>query len=181
MMSAIKRWSLKMWRSPSGESMPRGSCSIKFTSPVRSISRTPQTTPRAAKRSPAMSNPAICTKRWRRPPRATSLRHVDLSESLALEPPSNFEEADAWRIHFHVPVDAENLGPLGTTRRELKQALTSRRGIGFRPASGSGNLYLGSPARRRCGAISGWPNPRTHRDACLIELAMNEIPMTKHQ
>ncbi len=51
------------------------------------------------------------------------LKHVDLSESLALEPPSRFEDADAWRIHFHVPVDAEHLGPLETTRRELKQAL----------------------------------------------------------
>ncbi len=52
-----------------------------------------------------------------------TLRHVDLSESLALQPPSNFAEAEAWRIHFHVPVDAEHLGPLGTTRRELKLAL----------------------------------------------------------
>ena len=28
-----------------------------------------------------------------------------------------------WRVHFHVPVDAEKLGPLGTTRGELKRAL----------------------------------------------------------
>ena len=28
-----------------------------------------------------------------------------------------------WRVHFHVPVDAEHLGPLGTTRGELKRAL----------------------------------------------------------
>ena len=28
-----------------------------------------------------------------------------------------------WRVHFHVPVDAEQLGPLGTTRGELKRAL----------------------------------------------------------
>ena len=32
-------------------------------------------------------------------------------------------DAEAWRIHFHVPVNAESLGPLRTTRRELKQAL----------------------------------------------------------
>ncbi len=53
------------------------------------------------------------------------LRHVDLTESLALHPPRDFAEAEAWRIHFHVPVDAENLGPLGTTRNELRQALAA--------------------------------------------------------
>jgi sugar phosphate isomerase/epimerase len=53
------------------------------------------------------------------------LRQVDLTKSLALNPPRMFQEAEAWRIHFHVPVDAEDLGPLGTTRNELKQALAA--------------------------------------------------------
>lgn len=36
---------------------------------------------------------------------------------------SEFDRAEAWRIHYHVPVNAEELGPLQTTRTELKQAL----------------------------------------------------------
>jgi sugar phosphate isomerase/epimerase len=53
------------------------------------------------------------------------VRHVDLTETLALDPPAEFRNAEAWRIHFHVPVDAERLGPLATTRPELKQALAA--------------------------------------------------------
>ncbi len=53
------------------------------------------------------------------------LRLVDLTESLANDPPEAFREAEAWRVHFHVPVDAEDLEPIGTTRNELKQALAA--------------------------------------------------------
>ncbi|MFN0053379.1 MAG: metabolite traffic protein EboE [Planctomycetales bacterium] len=51
------------------------------------------------------------------------LRHVDLTEALALDPPPEFRHAPMWRVHFHVPVDAEQLGPLRTTRDELRKAL----------------------------------------------------------
>ena len=50
-------------------------------------------------------------------------RQVDLNESLTSAPPADFRDARMWRVHFHVPVDAEHLGPLGTTRGELKRAL----------------------------------------------------------
>jgi hypothetical protein len=53
----------------------------------------------------------------------TVVRAVDLTRDLALQPPAEFAAAEEWRVHFHVPVDAEQLGPLGTTRAELKQAL----------------------------------------------------------
>jgi sugar phosphate isomerase/epimerase len=53
------------------------------------------------------------------------LRQIDLNEDLALRPPADFRDALAWRIHFHVPVNAEQLGPLRTTRSELKQALAA--------------------------------------------------------
>lgn len=38
-----------------------------------------------------------------------------------------FDEAPngVWRIHFHVPVDTEFLGPLGTTRREIGEFLAA--------------------------------------------------------
>ena len=51
------------------------------------------------------------------------LRRVDLDESLTNHPSAEFRQAPMWRVHFHVPVDAEKLGPLGTTRGELKRAL----------------------------------------------------------
>ncbi|MBD3674329.1 MAG: metabolite traffic protein EboE [Planctomycetaceae bacterium] len=48
---------------------------------------------------------------------------TDLSEDLCHNPPPHMAEAIKWRIHFHVPVDADDLGPLGTTRDDLKIAL----------------------------------------------------------
>lgn len=53
----------------------------------------------------------------------TIVRQVDLDEPLTAAPPADFRDATMWRVHFHVPVDAEHLGPLGTTRGELKKAL----------------------------------------------------------
>ncbi len=52
-------------------------------------------------------------------------RIIDLTTDLCRSPDALFANADAWRIHFHVPVDAEQIGPLQTTRAELKQALAA--------------------------------------------------------
>lgn len=51
------------------------------------------------------------------------VKQVDLDTPLATTPSPEFRDASMWRVHFHVPVDAEHLGPLGTTRGELKRAL----------------------------------------------------------
>jgi sugar phosphate isomerase/epimerase len=51
------------------------------------------------------------------------IKQVDLNEPLTSSPAADFREASMWRVHFHVPVDAEQLGPLGTTRGELKRGL----------------------------------------------------------
>jgi sugar phosphate isomerase/epimerase len=61
------------------------------------------------------------------------LRVADLTRELALAPPDDFRAAPRWRIHFHVPVDAERLGPLGTTRGELKQALAAVASLDYAP------------------------------------------------
>lgn len=53
----------------------------------------------------------------------TVFKAVDLNQSLTSSPPADFLNAGMWRVHFHVPVDAEQLGPLSTTRGELKKAL----------------------------------------------------------
>jgi hypothetical protein len=36
-------------------------------------------------------------------------------------------------VHFHVPVDAPDLGPLGTTRPQLREALRAVRGFDYAP------------------------------------------------
>jgi sugar phosphate isomerase/epimerase len=51
------------------------------------------------------------------------VRQVDLDERLTSGHSADFRDAPMWRVHFHVPVDAEQLGPLSTTRGELKRAL----------------------------------------------------------
>jgi len=61
------------------------------------------------------------------------LRSVDLTEDLALHPDADFRDAEMWRIHFHVPVNAEQLGPLKTTRSELKQALNAVAQLDYAP------------------------------------------------
>jgi sugar phosphate isomerase/epimerase len=61
------------------------------------------------------------------------LRAVDLSQQLALNPDADFLEAQTWRIHFHVPVDCEALGPLGTTREDLKRALSAVAHLSYAP------------------------------------------------
>ncbi|HEY2250268.1 MAG TPA: metabolite traffic protein EboE [Planctomycetaceae bacterium] len=65
--------------------------------------------------------------------RGAILREIDLSEDLALRPPAEFRDAEAWRIHYHVPVNAESLGPLRTTRHELKQALETVARLDYAP------------------------------------------------
>lgn len=62
-----------------------------------------------------------------------SLRLPDLNRAFANEPPPEFLECDRWRIHFHVPVDAESIGDLKTTRNELRQALAAVQRLEYAP------------------------------------------------
>jgi sugar phosphate isomerase/epimerase len=61
------------------------------------------------------------------------LREVDLNEKLALEPSKEFRNAECWRVHFHVPVNAEHLGPLQTTRPDLERALRTVASLSYAP------------------------------------------------
>lgn len=49
--------------------------------------------------------------------------YLDLDSQLTDSPSAAFQSADIWRVHFHVPVDAERIGKLGTTRADLIEAL----------------------------------------------------------
>jgi len=48
---------------------------------------------------------------------------VDLTADLIADPA--WHARTPWRIHYHVPVDAERIGPLRTTRGDLEQALAA--------------------------------------------------------
>ena len=61
------------------------------------------------------------------------VRMIDLTEDLALNPSGDFLQADEWRVHFHVPVDAESLGPLGTTRNSIRSALSAVKELDYAP------------------------------------------------
>ncbi|TWT57934.1 hypothetical protein KOR42_13020 [Thalassoglobus neptunius] len=58
---------------------------------------------------------------------------TDLSVELCENPPEEFRSADLWRVHFHVPVDAESVGELGTTRPELENALSAVAKLDYAP------------------------------------------------
>lgn len=60
-------------------------------------------------------------------------RVLDLTTDLAKTSPTEFANADCWRIHFHVPVDAERIGPLETTRADLKKALAAVTKLAYAP------------------------------------------------
>jgi sugar phosphate isomerase/epimerase len=60
-------------------------------------------------------------------------RLTDLTTQFVRDPGPEFAAAPAWRIHFHVPVDAERLGPLGTTRAALIDALPAVAALSYAP------------------------------------------------
>ncbi|NBV45552.1 MAG: hypothetical protein EBR86_07910 [Planctomycetia bacterium] len=69
--------------------------------------------------------PRYLHQTFARRPDGTILRLVDLTSAQCHEPAADWLGAAAWRVHFHVPVDAERLGDVGTTRGELRRALAA--------------------------------------------------------
>lgn len=63
----------------------------------------------------------------------TVVKWLDLDAVLLEQTPAEFAHADVWRVHFHVPVDAERLGPLGTTRPDLERALAAVYAMPYAP------------------------------------------------
>ncbi|MAT15397.1 MAG: hypothetical protein CMJ46_09020 [Planctomyces sp.] len=60
-------------------------------------------------------------------------RLVDLTKDFAQTPPEAFAEADIWRVHYHVPVNAEQVGPLGTTRADIRRAVEAVHKLTYAP------------------------------------------------
>jgi len=61
------------------------------------------------------------------------VRETDLNQKFIENPGDEFLSADSWRIHFHVPVDAQQMGPLETTREDLKKALAAVKKLSYAP------------------------------------------------
>jgi len=58
---------------------------------------------------------------------------LDLTPEICEQPQAVFQQAEAWRVHFHVPVHQERLGELGTTRNELLPALKAIARLTYAP------------------------------------------------
>lgn len=63
----------------------------------------------------------------------STLRSVDLSADFARQPSSEWRQSPEWRIHFHVPVNLDSLGPLGTTKAQLIEALQVVHNLDYAP------------------------------------------------
>lgn len=50
---------------------------------------------------------------------------ADLTDVHCTDPPPAFRAAERWRVHFHVPIDADRLGPLGTTKPAVRDCLAA--------------------------------------------------------
>jgi hypothetical protein len=60
-------------------------------------------------------------------------RLLDLDQTFIDAPPAKFLNAQSWRIHFHVPISAKNMGELGTTQFALKPALAAIAALDYAP------------------------------------------------
>jgi hypothetical protein len=56
-------------------------------------------------------------------------RYPDLPEGLASLDTADGKVAEQWRVHFHIPLDAEPAAPLDTTRQHSRDALRLARDI----------------------------------------------------
>jgi hypothetical protein len=112
-------------------------------------------------------------------PDGSVLRNVDLSSDWALNPPVEFSSALAWRVHFHVPVDAEQIGSgpeaLGTTRQELREALTAVSLLPYAPhlevETYTWPVLPDSADRAATGLIEGLT-----REILATQLLLNHLP-----
>lgn len=60
-------------------------------------------------------------------------KRLDLTHELLADTSDTLFTADAWRVHFHVPIFAESLGGLSTTRSDLQAALTRIASLPYAP------------------------------------------------
>jgi hypothetical protein len=100
------------------------------------------------------------------------VHQFDLDAALCGSPPPDFREADEWRVHFHVPVNAEELGPLKTTRDDLKRALAAVAKLEYAPHLEVETYTWGVlPGRAKPDLVDGLTAELTATRALLAEIA----------
>jgi len=62
-----------------------------------------------------------------------TLWQTDLTADFARNPPAEWLAAESWRIHFHVPVHTDELGPLHSTRPDLLRGLAAVQALEYAP------------------------------------------------
>lgn len=100
-------------------------CAIELDNPIENVV--------GRERMAEFVEPRYLHQTFARQRDGTTISAVDLTRELCLDPPEEFLLAERWRIHFHVPVNAESLGPLGTTRPALREALQTVAALEQRP------------------------------------------------
>jgi sugar phosphate isomerase/epimerase len=86
--------------------------------------RSPSTNPAGLAALAKFVEPRYLHQTYAKMKDGTVQQRLDLTiEDLQQDPPDDFLQADIWRVHFHVPVYADEIGPLHTTRPDLKAAL----------------------------------------------------------
>lgn len=93
----------------------------------------PATNPVALETLARYAEPRYLHQTFARRSDGTIIHQLDLDAELCRQPKEEFREAPSWRVHFHVPVDLEELGPLRTTRPDLIRALAAVRQLEYAP------------------------------------------------
>jgi sugar phosphate isomerase/epimerase len=100
------------------------------------------------------------------------VHQFDLDAELCASPPAGFRDADEWRVHFHVPVNAEELGPLKTTRDDLKRALAAVAKLEYAPHLEVETYTWGVlPGRAKPDLVDGLTAELTATRALLAEIS----------
>ena len=101
------------------------SCAIQIDQPA--------TNPLALAALKHYVEPKYLHQTFARRPSGEVIRVIDLTNDMITSPDEAFRTADCWRIHFHVPVNATQLGPLGTTRAAVVDALSAVARLDYAP------------------------------------------------
>ncbi len=81
----------------------------------------------------AYVEPRYLHQTFARRPNGEIVSVPDLTRELCENPPSEFLNSESWRVHFHVPVNETELGPLLTTRPQLEAALAAIERLDYAP------------------------------------------------
>ena len=92
-----------------------------------------QPTPASLAELARFVEPRYLHKTFARSASGRVVNFLDLDRALCENPPAGFSDAETWRVHFHVPVDTESLGLLGTTRDDLRKALAQVQLLNYAP------------------------------------------------